>query len=144
MGDPALLRLVLFRLGPYLSAAPVGAVREIVPGGHPTRIPGADRVVAGLVNLRGSLLTVVDGRLAIGLADTQGDGDLVLVLDFRERALGLVVDEVLDLVTVAVGDLTPGQAPPGIDPRLVQAMGRHGGREFTVLDTERLLAPALG
>jgi purine-binding chemotaxis protein CheW len=143
MGDPARVRLLLFRLGPYLSAAPAVVVREILPAGRPTRIPGADRAVAGLLNVRGTLLTVVDGRRAAGIAETGGDAESVLVLERENRAWGLTVDEVLDLVEVAVEDLEAGPAPAGMDPRLVRSVGRHAGRSFTVLDTDRLLAPAL-
>ena len=135
---------MLFRLGPDLFAAPVSVVREVIPAAPATRIPGADRIVAGLLNLRGTLLTVVDGRRAVGRADTGDAGDSVLVLDQGGRALGLAVDEVLDLVDVEASDLEAGPAAGGVDPALVRAVGRHAGRSFALLDTDRLLAPAIG
>ncbi len=144
MGDSTRLRVVLFRLGPDLFAAPVGLVREVIPSAPATRIPGADRIVAGLLNLRGTLLTVVDGRRAVGRADTPDTGDSVLVLDRGNRALGLAVDEVLDLVEVVTSELEAGPVAAGLDPALVRAVGRHAGRPFALLDTDRLLAPAIG
>ena len=135
---------MLFRLGPHLAAAVATAVREVIPALPATRVPGADRVVAGLLNLRGTLLTVVDGRRAVGLADRSDQGDSVLVVDRGDRTLGLVVDEVLDLVDVEASELEAGRQIPGIDPRLVRAVGRHAGQVFTLLDTDRLLAPAVG
>lgn len=143
MGDSERLRLVLFKLGPHLLAVPAAAVREVIPGGRATRIPGAAALVAGLVNFRGTLLTVVDGRIAIGLAETGVRSESVLVLDRGERSLGLAVDEVLDLVEVAPSDLRQGEGPAGLDPLMVSAAGTHAGRIFAVLDTDRLLAPAL-
>ena len=116
----------------------------MIPALPATRVPGADRVVAGLLNLRGTLLTVVDGRRAVGLADSSDQGDSVLVVDRGDRTLGLVVDEVLDLVDVEASELEAGRQIPGIDPRLVRAVGRHAGQVFTLLDTDRLLAPAVG
>lgn len=144
MADIPSLRLVIFRLGSLPCAAAASVVREVIPAGQPTRIPGALDSVAGLLNLRGALLTVVDGRLALGLTGMQAAPESVLVIDQEARAFGLAVDEVLDLVDVPAEDLAQGESLPGVDPRLVQAVGRHAGRVFAVLDMGALLTPAMG
>src|SRR6266516_7801144 len=59
--------LLVFRVGTLACAAEVGQVREILPRLPTTRIPGAPPVVAGLVNVRGTLVTVVEGWRALGL-----------------------------------------------------------------------------
>src|SRR5438093_2844097 len=61
MSDAAGVRLLLFRVGALLCAAEAERVREILPWLAPTRIPGAPPIVAGLVNVRGTLVTVVEG-----------------------------------------------------------------------------------
>lgn len=143
MADLTSRRFVLFRLGALTCAAPAAVVREVIPAGEPTRIPGAATQVAGLLNLRGGLLTVVDGRRALSNTGTHADPESVLVIDRGSRAFGLAVDEVLDLVDVEEGDLASGESLPGLDPRLVTGVGRHGGQVFAVLDTGALLAPVL-
>lgn len=143
MADISSSRLVLFRLGSLPCAAPASVVREVIPAGQPTRIPGAASSVAGLLNLRGALLTVVDGRRALGLTGVQAQPESVLVVDRDAKIFGLAVDEVLDLIDVAQSDLTLGETLPGVDPRLVQAVGRHDGRVFAVLDVRALLTPAI-
>src|SRR5437899_10483872 len=60
-------RLLVFRVGTLTCAAEVDQVREILPRLPTTRIPGAPPVVAGLVNVRGTLVTVVEGWRALGL-----------------------------------------------------------------------------
>src|ERR1700704_1125246 len=60
-------RLLVFRVGTLACAADVDQVREILPRLPTTRIPGAPPVVAGLVNVRGTLVTVVEGGRALGL-----------------------------------------------------------------------------
>lgn len=144
MADPTTLRLLLFRLGPLLCAAPAAQVREVIPADPPVRIPGAGGAVAGIVNARGALLTVVDGRRAAGLRVENGAPESVLVFDRGERGAGLMVDLVEDLIEIEATSLVAGEAMPGVDPGLVQAVGEHGGRVFAVLDTEALLAPHLG
>ena len=61
-------RLLVFRVGTLACAAEVDLVREILPRLPTTRIPGAPPVVAGLVNVRGTLITVVEGWRALGQA----------------------------------------------------------------------------
>lgn len=136
------LKLVIFRLGSLICAAPATSVREVISTSPTTRIPGARDAVAGLMNVRGSLLTVVDGRILLGSA--AGPADSVIVLQKGERVIGLIVDEVLDLAEVAEDSLSPGDALPGVDPQLVQAVGRQGDRVFVLLDPAALMAPVLG
>lgn len=144
MADSGRLRMVLFRVGSSLWAAPAATVREVIAAVRPTRIPGSANTVAGLVNLRGSLLTVVDLRRVVGSADPEAAPESILVVEQGQRTYGLLVDEVLDLLEIAGGDLGQGAPPAGIDPALVRATGRHRGKLFVVLDTEAVLAPVIG
>ena len=144
MANSSAPRLVLFRVGSVLLAAPASVVREVVAAGPTTRIPGTAGAVSGLVNLRGTLLTVVDGRRALGIADNGAGPESLLVVEQDGRVYGLAVDAVLDLIDASPEDLVPGAAPAGLDARFVRGLGRHAGRSYAVLDTEAVLAPALG
>jgi purine-binding chemotaxis protein CheW len=145
MSDGGIVRLLVFRVGLLACAAEAETVREILPGFEPTRIPGAPALVAGLVNVRGSLVTVVDGWRALGQPAPAGgarDGTTVLLeLGSGRKVIGLTVDEVIDLLSVAGETLEQRRALPGIDPTLVRAVGRRDGRLFVVLDTDALLTP---
>lgn len=60
-----------------------------------TRVPGAKDWVAGLVNLRGHLLTVIDLRIFLGAGTSKGIRTArVLVIDSPEMPVGIIVDEV--------------------------------------------------
>ncbi len=144
MADSDPVRLVVFRLGPLVCAVRATSVREIIPAGRSTRIPGAAAAVSGLVNLRGTLLTVVDARLAVGRADNGVAAESILVMEQGERSFGLAVDEVLDLVEVTADELAAGEGMPGVDPGVVEAIGHHGGQVFAVLDAKAMLAPVSG
>jgi chemotaxis signal transduction protein len=65
MANSPALHAVIFRIGEVVCAAPAGIVREILPRLPATRIPGVPDAVEGLVNVRGSLLTVLDGHLLL-------------------------------------------------------------------------------
>jgi purine-binding chemotaxis protein CheW len=150
MSDAAVSRLLLFRVGTLVCAADLDVVREILPRLEATRIPGAMPFVAGLVNIRGQLITVVEGWRALGQPEAEGGavsegaGTTILVATGeRQRLIGLTVDEVVDLMTVAAAELEPREALAGVDPILVRAVGRRAGQAFVVLDTDALLAPVL-
>ena len=146
MADTTVVRLLVFRVGSLACAAEAEAVREILPRVPAIRIPGAPPVVAGLVNVRGSLVTVVEGWRALGQPqpDVAGAETTVLLeVGAHRRPLGFTVDEVLDLLTVPGDQLEGREALPGLDPKLVRAVGRRAGQVFVVLDTEALLAPIL-
>jgi purine-binding chemotaxis protein CheW len=145
MSDGGVVRLLVFRVGSLACAAAAESVREILPRLEPTRIPGAPAVVAGVVNIRGSLVTVVDGWRALGQPApvVEGRGGTTVVLEYAggRKIVGFTVDEVIDLLSVRGETLERRQALPGIDPTLVQAVGRRGEQLFVVLDTDALLTP---
>src|SRR5881296_1551957 len=150
MSDPGVVRLLLFRVGRLVCAAEADRVREIVPWFEPTWIPGAPPVVAGVVNVRGTLVTVVEGWRALRQPEPAADGGgrgsgttVLLEVGGGKKVLGFTVDEVVDLVSVGGETLDRRQALPGIDPTLVRTVGRRAGQLFVVLDTDALLTPIL-
>ena len=154
-------RLLVFRVGTLACAVDVDQVREILPRLPTTRIPGAPPVVAGLVNVRGTLVTVVEGWRALGLPplspnpspDDVTGSTIILEMGKGEEAgnggsgrsglLGFTVDEVMDMLASAETTLEDRKGLPGVDPTLVRAVGRRNGELFIVLDVAALLGPIL-
>jgi purine-binding chemotaxis protein CheW len=142
MDSPNPLHAVVFRVGGLVCALPAGEVREILPAGPATRIPGAPEAVQGLVNVRGRLVTVVDAHAVLGQLPS-GESALLLV-DRRGRTAGLVVGEVLDFLELPPA-ARPGRAAlAGGDERTVAGVGEWGGQRLLLLDSDVLLAPLLG
>ncbi|MFN2572625.1 MAG: chemotaxis protein CheW [Gemmatimonadales bacterium] len=159
-------RLLLFRVGTLACAAEVEQVREILPRLPTTRIPGAPPVVAGLVNVRGTLVTVVEGWRALGqdappagpaaslpnqtsepAPDAVGGSTIILeialVAGDKGRVIGFTVDEVMDMVSGGDASLEDRAELPGVDDALVRAVGRCNGELFIVLNVAALLGPIL-
>lgn len=137
------LRLLLFRCGGQVLAVEAGAVREILAASEPTRIPGAARAVRGLVNVRGTLVPVVDTADAVGLGATNGMSGTLVIVERHGKPVALAVEEVLDLVTVPVSALDDRATLPGVRPDLVRAVGSAGGHAFVQLATDALLEPLM-
>src|SRR6266567_6464388 len=145
MSEATLVRLLVFRVGNLVCAAEVDAVREILPRLPTTRIPGAPPVVAGLVNVRGTLVTVVEGWRALGQAPPSASPEtpvasaapgstIILEVAGRDadnggatrKLIGFTVDEVIDLLAGGNSTLEGCEGLPGVDPTLVRAVGRGG------------------
>ncbi len=142
MADNTVDRLLVFRVAEQNYAAGASVVREILPAQHATRIPGATDSVKGLINVRGRLITLVDGRKALSHPPDECEGPIV-ILDVGESAVGFTVDTVIDFCSVSAGDLTERRELPGIDPRVVRAVGRQADVSFVLLDVEALLSPIM-
>ena len=166
-GSLATARLLVFRVGTLACAAEVDQVREILPRLPTTRIPGAPPVVAGLVNVRGTLVTVVEGWRALGqqppeppapaapstsVAGPATGSTIILEVAGRDvdnggetrKLIGFTVDEVIDLLAGGDATLEGREGLPGVDPTLVRAVGRGPrGDVFIVLDVAALLGPIL-
>jgi purine-binding chemotaxis protein CheW len=144
MANSPTLHAVIFRIGALICAAPAGIVREILPRLPVTRIPGVDQAIEGLVNVRGSLLTVLDGHVLLQQQRGVGDEGAIVVLEVAGRRYGLGVGQVVDFLEVPGHAVAQRSDLPGIDPRLVRAVGVHEGRHFIVLDVDALMAPIIG
>ena len=93
--ESALSQLVVFRLAGGTYGIELDAVREIVPFRGATRLPGAPSNVAGLVNVRGSIITVIDlGARSEDTASAREKSSVMLV-QYGAKLVGVAVDEVL-------------------------------------------------
>jgi purine-binding chemotaxis protein CheW len=144
MANSPALHAVIFRIGEVVCAAPAGIVREILPRLPATRIPGVSESVEGLVNVRGSLLTVLDGHLLLQQERRSSDEGAIVVLEVRGRSYGLGVGQVLDFLEVPAGSVVERRELPGVDPRLVKAVGLRGDQHFILLDVDAVFAPIIG
>jgi purine-binding chemotaxis protein CheW len=119
---------------------PIGAVREIVPQRRATRLPGAPPAVQGLINLRGTIVTVIDLQLWLGgERPAASDGSIVLVVH-GTRVAGVAVDEVLDVQMVAPDDVA---GTVGARDAAIRGMGRLGDTVVILLDITSLVRQAL-
>ena len=93
-------RLLLFVVSGRVYACAIEPVREIIPVRKATRLPGAPDYVCGLINLRGSIVTVIDLGARLGEStDCRTEGSIILV-DHGGKTVGLAVDEVRDVQPV--------------------------------------------
>ena len=157
-------RLLLFAVHGRLYGCHIDAVREIVPFRPCTRLPSAPPYVCGLINLRGTIVTVLDLGVRLGgAAVNRAEGSIVLV-ENGPKVVGLGVDELRDVQPVTYEPVAPGaqsvplpEAPgaagaagaagseePRADPGgLILGLGALGGEVVVVLDVRAIVKQAL-
>jgi purine-binding chemotaxis protein CheW len=144
MANSKTLHAVIFRIGALICAAPAGIVREILPRLPATRIPGVAQAIEGLVNVRGSLLTVLDGHVLLQQERRAEDEGAIVLVEVAGRRYGLAVGQVIDFLEVPAQSVAERADLPGVDPRLVRAVGLRNDQHFILLDIDRLFEPIVG
>jgi purine-binding chemotaxis protein CheW len=130
--------LCTFTVTPHLFGVDTAHVQEIVPHQAVTRIPMTHDSVAGLVSLRGQIMTAIDLRKRLQLPPAAAPGTVSVVLRSGEGLLSLIVDRVED-VRKSAGNLLP--PPPMLSEAVRQvALGvaPGEGRLLLVLDAAKL------
>lgn len=128
----AVVELLSFRVGDAEYSVDIMSVREIRGWTRATSLPHAPDYVHGVINLRGSVLPVIDLGLRLGLqVEEPTESNVIIVVDLDGRSLGLRVDAVSDILSIPSSQM---QLPPDLaaDP------GASFVRALTILD-ERMI-----
>ena len=102
------IELLSFVVGTHEYSVDIMKVREIRGWTETTSLPHAPEYVRGVINLRGTVLPVIDLALRLGLqADPPNERNVVIVVDISNSPVGLRVDAVSDILTVSQDELMP-------------------------------------
>jgi len=113
MNDEILeIQVACFRLGDDLYAVDIMRIREIIRPQKLTLLPRTPAFVEGIINLRGAVIPVIDMRRRFGLPPRPiVHTSRLLIVTIAEQLIGLVVDDVTEVLTVPVRDIKP---PPKV------------------------------
>ncbi len=135
-----------FKLGNEVFATDVAKVREVLDLTPITAIPRTPDFMAGVINLRGSVVPVVDFRLCFGMSKTETTRNTCIVvvevvLDTESIVIGALADSVEEVI-----DLEPEQIEPA--PRIgnqirtdfIRGMGKRDAQFIMILDIDRVFS----
>jgi purine-binding chemotaxis protein CheW len=119
-------------------ALPVRKVIEVLRMVAVTPLPEGPAWMAGILNLRGKGIVVMDLRKRLGLPARAPDLNThILILETKGEPLGLIADQVVDIIALPPGALKPADKLPGASP-MFASLAHAGERLILVFDLERL------
>ena len=131
-----------FILGEEHYGVDILRVQEIKGYTAVTRIPNTPDFIKGVLNLRGTIVPIVDLRNKFGMAKVEATMfTVIVVVVVRDRVMGIVVDAVSDVLDIAAKDIQP---PPNfgarVDTSFIHSMAKSGDKLITLLDIDRVLS----
>ena len=120
---------------------PITQVQEIITMTRPTQLPQAPDFVEGIINLRGKIIPIVDlkKRFHMGTSDITNDTRSVVV-EVEGQTVGVIVDEVSEVLRLANSDIEPAPAViGGITAEYLTGVGKIEGRLLILLDMNKIL-----
>lgn len=131
-----------FRLDQEEYGIDILKVQEIRGYEKPTRIANAPGFIKGVVNLRGTIVPIIDMRLKFNCAQAEYNNfTVVIILNLHNRIVGIVVDSVSDVMELAPENLKAApEIDSSIDSAAVVGLGSVGDRMLILLDIEKLMS----
>ena len=136
-------RLLLFDVGGKTFACDMAAIREIIPFQKITRLPGAPATVCGLINLRGTIVTVLDLGARVRTGPCNRESGSILLVTFRDKLVGIGVDEVRDLQSVGADELEKTGDISSFDSAIILGLAEVDGDLVVILDIDAVVNDVL-
>lgn len=136
------IQLVVFRIKDEEFGLPIQRVREIIKVPHITHLPHSADYVEGVINLRGDVMPVVNLRVRFGLpARENNDRTRIIIVEFAAGQVGLVVDEVTEVLRLPHEQIGPPPAHvAGLRTELISGVGKLDDRLLILLEVDHLLS----
>jgi purine-binding chemotaxis protein CheW len=141
--DRKVFQYVGFRLEDTDYGVAITRIREIILMRPVTRVPQVPDYIEGLINLRGSVIPVVNLRRRFGLPPREFDEETrIIVATMDDRLVGLVVDAVTQIMRVGADLIQPTPlAVSSVDRRHIEGVARWEDRLLVLLDLDHLIDP---
>lgn len=135
-----LIKHVSFALGEETYAINAARVNEVLRYTEITPVPGAPAFILGIINLRGNVVTVINGRGVFGLPNnTVSEQSRIIVVDIEDFALGILVDKVSAIVDLNAREIeTPPATGDETGARFIQGVYNEDGELLILVDFSRV------
>ena len=106
-----------------------------------TRVPFAPDYIKGVINLRGSVLPVIDLKRRIGLEDAPyTDATRIVIMKIGEFSIGMIVDAVTEVLTISGRDINPAKdVSDSTSNRFVGSIGNIDARLIIMLNLDEIV-----
>jgi len=137
------IQVIIFKLGDEEYAVSIDCVQEIVLPQKATRIPKSPKYVAGVINLRGNIIPIVDGKTKFQIQETAKhliSEKRIMVIEVGEETIGLIVDGVYEVVHLKVNEIEPPPIDMDENADIFWGIGKHENRLLILINSEKFLS----
>lgn len=136
------LQYVTFRLDDETYGIDVMHIQEVLRYTEIAPVPGAPDYVLGIINLRGSVVTVIDTRRRFGLTDAEvTDASRIVVMETSSQVMGILVDSVAEVVYLKTSEI---ETAPNVgneeSARFIQGVCNRNGELIILVEFEKMLS----
>ena len=135
-----------FKLEDEVFAFDISRVKEVLEFDTVTRVPQTPEMMKGVINLRGSVVPVIDMRIKFGMGGIEKTVNTVIIvieidMDSDSTMIGVLVDSVKEVMDLDSEHIEP---PPTIGTQLntdfIRGMGKQGSQFVIILDIEKIFS----
>src|ERR1700760_2598564 len=113
---------VTVQIGGQLFGMPISRVQDVFMPERLTRVPLSSAEIAGVLNLRGRIVTVIDMRARLGLPKAEdGKAPMAVGVDLRGESYGLLIDQIGEVLRLPETGME--ENPVNLDPRMAKLAG---------------------
>ncbi|MFN4273622.1 MAG: chemotaxis protein CheW [Aliihoeflea sp.] len=140
-GRAKMIDIIAFQLGDQAFCVRTMAVREIRGWAPCTPLPHAPADILGVMNLRGSIIPIVDLAARLRMKSRVAtERSAIVVTEIGDAVIGLLVERVSDMLTVSTDDIRPvPQMGSGVDTRFAEGIVSIESGMICFLDLEAIL-----
>ncbi len=129
---------ITFLLDKEEYALDIRLVKEIIKPRELTDVPRAPKDIIGVISLRGAVIPIMNLRGRLGMPVKEGGERIIIVRD-GASLLGLIVDNVKQVVRVPNNNIEPPPSVNNIEGEFIRGIGRYKGEMFILLELEKIL-----
>jgi purine-binding chemotaxis protein CheW len=139
-------QFLTFKLGDEVFALDISKVREVLDFTTVTKVPRTPEFMRGIINLRGSVVPVIDLRLKFGMTRTENSVNTCIIIaevtvDGDTAVLGALADSVQEVLDLDAEHIAP---PPKIGTKLrtefIEGMGKRDDQFIIILDIDKVFS----
>jgi purine-binding chemotaxis protein CheW len=135
-----------YKLDDEVFAFDISKVREVLDFTTITKVPRTPDFMRGVINLRGSVVPVVDLRLKFGMTKTEKTVNTCIIItevlvEGETVIIGVLADSVQEVLDIEAGNIEPApKIGTGIRTDFIRGMGKHNERFIIILDIDRVFS----
>jgi purine-binding chemotaxis protein CheW len=135
------IQLVIFKLGQEEYGVSILQVQEIKRITDITRVPHTPEYITGVINLRGSVLPVIDLKKRLNLPGQVSTEDTrIIIVKVKEISIGMIVDAVSEVMTIKEQDIDSPEVVAGsISANYLSGVGKLENRLLILLNLEEII-----